>query len=105
MKKWLLALTASTVLGLTGTTWVLADDDDHEVARRAVERGELLPLATILEHAKREYPGRVIEVDLDREHGRYLYEIEILLSDGRVIELTYDGKTGALLETEIEDDD
>lgn len=82
---------------------VLADDD-HEIARRAVERGELLPLAKILEGMEREYPGRVLEVDLDKEKGRYLYEIEVLLNDGRVIELTYDGQTGKLLETEIEDD-
>ncbi len=79
-------------------------DDDHEVARRAVERGELLPLAKILAATEREFPGRVLEVELEEEDGRYLYEIEVLLKDGRVIELTYDGKTGQLLETEIEDD-
>lgn len=79
-------------------------DDDHEIARRAVERGELLPLASILKQAEQEYPGRVLEVELETKRGRYFYEIEILLTDGRVVELTYDGKTGKLLETEIEDD-
>jgi uncharacterized membrane protein YkoI len=79
-------------------------EDDHETARRAVEAGELLPLSRILTVANERYPGRVLEVDLDRENGRYLYEIEVLLQDGRVIELTYDGRTGELLETEIDDD-
>lgn len=78
-------------------------DQDHEVARRAVERGELLPLSKILQIAEAKYPGRVLEVDLERERGRFLYEIEVLLKDGRVIELTYDGQTGELLKTEIED--
>ena len=78
--------------------------EDHETARRAVERGELLPLSRILAKAEKEYPGRVLEVDLDREKDRYYYEIEILLNDGRVIELTYDGRSGELLDTEIEDD-
>ncbi len=95
---------ATIAMCIACTNVVMADDDDHEVARRAVERGELLPLATILKSAERDYPGRVLEVDLDREGGRYLYEIEVLLKDGRVIELTYDGTTGKLLETEIEDD-
>jgi uncharacterized membrane protein YkoI len=76
---------------------------DHEIARSAVARGELLPLSKILEIAQRDYPGKMLEVELEREHGRYVYEIEILLPDGRVIELTYDGKTGELLETEIDD--
>ena len=79
-------------------------EEDHETARRAVERGELLPLSQILAAAEKRYPGRVVEVDLDREDGRYFYEIEVLLQDGRVIELTYDGRTGELLETEIDDD-
>jgi uncharacterized membrane protein YkoI len=79
-------------------------DSDHEIARRAVERGELLPLSTILAALERDFPGRVLEVELDDDDGRYTYEIEVLLKDGRVIELTYDGKTGQLLETEIEDD-
>lgn len=82
----------------------LQADDDHEVARRAVERGELLPLTRILSAMERDFPGRVLEVELDEDDGRYFYEIEVLLEDGRVIELTYDGKTGKLLETEIEDD-
>jgi uncharacterized membrane protein YkoI len=96
-----LALLLAAVLYLSS----VQADDDHEVARRAVERGELLPLSKILQIAEDKYPGRVLEVDLDREKGRYLYEIEILLQDGRVIELTYDGQTGELLESEVEDDD
>jgi len=79
-------------------------EEDHETARRAVEQGELLPLSQILAVAQKRYPGRILEVDLDREKGRYLYEIEVLLQDGRVIELTYDGRTGELLETEIDDE-
>jgi uncharacterized membrane protein YkoI len=76
---------------------------DHEIARSAVARGELLPLSKILQIAQRDYPGKMLEVELERDDGRYVYEIEILLADGRVIELTYDGKTGELLETEIDD--
>jgi uncharacterized membrane protein YkoI len=77
-------------------------EEDHDIARQAVERGELLPLTKILAAAEREYPGRVLEVELEREDGRYLYEIEVLTKNGRVVELTYDGRTGELLE--VDDD-
>lgn len=76
---------------------------DHEIARNAVARGELLPLSKILQIAQRAYPGKLLEVELDRDDGRFEYELEILLADGRVIELTYDGATGQLLESEIDD--
>ena len=82
----------------------LADDADHETARRAVERGELLPLAKILASAAKTHSGRVLDVELERDDGRYLYEIDVLLNDGRVIELTFDGRTGELLESEVDDD-
>jgi len=100
------ALILCAVLYTLGGPFAFGADDesDHEIARSAVERGELLPLSRILELVERDFPGRILEVDLERERGRLLYEIEVLREDGRVVELTYDGKTGKLLETEIEDD-
>lgn len=87
-----------------GPTLVRADDVGHEEARRAVERGELRPLADILAVVKKSFPGKVVEVELEREDsGRYIYEIEVLSRDGRVIELEYDGKTGRQLKMEVDD--
>jgi uncharacterized membrane protein YkoI len=80
-----------------------ANDDDHERAREAVQRGELLSLERILAlHPPR--PGeRLIEVDLERKGRRWEYELELLGEDGRVRELEIDGASGALLD-EDEDD-
>ena len=80
-------------------------DETQEMARRAVERGELMPLSKILERVEKEFPGRVVEVELDRDGGRFIYEIEVLQAGGRVVELRYDGRTGQRLGAEHEDDD
>ena len=40
-----------------------ADDDDHEMARRALERGQVLPLRSVLDKLEREMPGRVLKVE------------------------------------------
>ena len=37
-----------------------ADDDDHEMARRALERGQVLPLRSVLDKLEREMPGQVL---------------------------------------------
>ncbi len=76
---------------------------DHDEAREAVERGEALPLSEILAIVRRVEPGEVIEVELEQDHGRLAYEIEVLTPRGRVRKVTLDARTGAVLETEDED--
>jgi uncharacterized membrane protein YkoI len=78
------------------------DDEDHERAREAVRRGELLSLEQILARHPLRAGERLVEVELDRDDGRWEYEIEILTPAGRVRELEIDGATGALID---EDED
>jgi uncharacterized membrane protein YkoI len=73
---------------------------DHDEAREAYEHGEALSLAQILRLAQRQVPGEVLDVELEREHGRLVYEIEILTPSGRVRQLILDARTGALLQQE-----
>lgn len=77
---------------------------DAEIARGLVAEGRILPLSDVLEAALREQPGRVIEVDLDSDDGRHVYEFEIVDADGRVWELEMDAATATLIERELEDD-
>lgn len=39
-------------------------------------------------------------MELDDDHGRITYEVKILTTDGRVMELDFDARTGELLEIE-----
>jgi len=63
------SLLLATGLFLFGTGLGLAEDDDHEVARRALEEGRALPLAEILAKMKPDLPGKVIEVVLELDDG------------------------------------
>ncbi|HEY7840439.1 MAG TPA: PepSY domain-containing protein [Gammaproteobacteria bacterium] len=78
--------------------------DEAEQARSLTDSGAILPLEQILERTKQEFPGRVIEIELDKEDGRYVYELEIVDPEGRVWELEIDAATGELIEKEREDD-
>lgn len=84
----------------------IGDDDDRadfEIAREAVERGEILPLATILERIQKTHPGRVIEVELEYSREGQVYEIEVMTGDGRLIEIDVDAVTGAILDVDEDD--
>ncbi len=63
-----------------------ADNPDHERARQAVEAGDVLPLRTILDRVEREYPGQVMEVELDREKGGVLMKLKIHARDGTILD-------------------
>lgn len=79
-------------------------DRDAEIARGLVAEGRIRPLSEVLQAALREQPGRVIEVDLDTDDGRHVYEFEIVDGDGRVWELEMDAATATLIDRELEDD-
>lgn len=88
------------VLGVVGTAVVPASagDGDHERARAAVEAGEVLPLATVLERLRQFHPGQVLEVELERDDGRWIYEIKLLQADGQLLKLALDARTAQTVE-------
>lgn len=83
----------------------LADRDDQDRARRALKAGEILPLSDILAAAAAARPGRVIEVELERDDGRWIYELDLVTPGGRLYEMEIDAATAAVLELEREEDD
>jgi uncharacterized membrane protein YkoI len=80
-------------------------DEDHDRAREALARGDILPLTRILAVIERELVGgRVIDIDFDHDNNRYVYEVEAVSRDGRLVELSIDASTGAVLDRDDGDD-
>lgn len=73
-----------------------ADRASHDEARRALERGEVKPLAEILQIVQPALGGEVISVDLERKHGAWVYEFRVIGGDGRRREVYVDGLSGAV---------
>lgn len=78
-------------------------DDDHVRARELRQNGEVLPLVDVVGKLQQQHPGRVLQVELEQEHGRWLYEVEMLSADGAVWEYKLDAASGELLKQERED--
>ncbi len=70
------------------------DLGDHDRARQALEAGEILPLDKVIEKVNKESPGQVIEVELERKNGRWVYEIKQLRSGGLLVKLLVDARDG-----------
>ena len=70
---------------------------DHDRARAAVQAGKVLWLKTVLARLERDHPGQVLDVELEQEDGRWVYEIRLLQSGGRLVRLEVDAATAEVL--------
>ena len=82
--------------------------DEHQVRERAavlgiVESGDTLSLEQILQNARQQHAGRVLEAELEENSGGLYYKVEILDDNSEVWEMNFDARTGELLGEEQED--
>ncbi|MCC6947807.1 MAG: PepSY domain-containing protein [Bradyrhizobiaceae bacterium] len=85
---------AAAVLAGFGIVPVVARD--HDEAQRAVERGEIRPLAEILNIVQGKLPGEVVRVKLERKGGQWVYEFRVVDSKGRLFEVYVDARNGEI---------
>jgi len=109
LAHWLLGLTLAVASGQAGAhrdeqdsdhpgrkSWE-DDDSSHDRARRASEGGEILTMTEILQRIRPQAPGRVLDTELERQDGRWIYEIKLLDARGRLYAVEIDAHSGELL--------
>lgn len=76
-----------------------ADDDDHkrhDAVRRAVEAGEIRPLADIIADVRNKLPGEIAGVEIERKNDRWLYEFRVIDARGRLFEAYVNARDGTV---------
>ncbi len=98
-RSWLLAalLPALLAMPLNSSARGGSEGHDHDRARAALQAGEILPLSTIMARVAQTHPGHVLEVELERENERWIYEIKLLQPSGGLLKLEIDAKSGAVI--------
>ena len=97
VRRWLLAALLPALLALPVGS-MARSEPDQDRARAALQAGEILPLNTILTRLAQTQPGQVLEVELERKDGRWLYEIKLLQPGGGLRKLELDAKSGEVLQ-------
>ncbi|WFM70459.1 PepSY domain-containing protein [Halomonas sp. CKK8] len=72
-------------------------DEAWRDLHQAVREGRVVPLPEILDWLEERYAGQVLEVELERDDGRMLYEVEMLGPQGQVVEFEFDAASGELI--------
>ncbi len=83
---------AMTFAGLGMPAWA----EHHNDVRRAVEAGEIRPLADILRAVREKLPGEIAGVEVEHKNGVWLYEFRVIDSQGRLFEAHVDARTGEI---------
>lgn len=73
------------------------EDHDQDYAKSAVEQGNAAPLWQLKIYLRENYPGKIINVNLQRRAGRYIYRVKILSSSGRLSTIRLDAITFQLV--------
>jgi uncharacterized membrane protein YkoI len=82
---------------LLASTTAMADKLDQELVRKLKQSGDIVSLETLLSDVRTRHSGHVLEVELEFEHNRYVYEIEMVDDNGEVWEFYYDARDGRFL--------
>jgi uncharacterized membrane protein YkoI len=70
---------------------------DEDQARHALASGEVLPLDRVEAWLREAAPGEVVDLELEREDGIWVYEFKIISPDGRMLKARVNAKTGQLI--------
>ena len=97
------ALAGALSLGLALSPALAGNKGDHDRVRAAVEAGENLPLPALLEKLQRSHPGQILEIELEAQDGRWIYEVKLLQPDGRLLKLELDARDAQVLKLKQKD--
>ena len=99
-KTILTGMAAIIMISCPLVTYPEVDIDEIRDLRRS---GQLVTLESLIVQVRNDYPGEIIEIELDDEDDHYIYEVEVIGDDGSEIELEIDASTGEVLKTDIDD--
>ena len=97
------AIVIGSVLALSAPAWS-DDKDKHEMdeTKEAVEMSKTAKVTVeqAIKTASEKMPGKVIEAELEKKHGKAVWEVEVVGEDGKVTEVHVDADSGAVIDME-----
>lgn len=89
-------LVAMVLAALAPAGPAFAQPRDHDRVRDAVMRGEIKPLADILEAVRGKLPGEIVGVEIERKNDRWIYEFRVVDAKGRLFDAYVDAASGEI---------
>ena len=95
----IVTMTVGTVLALGTPAW--SDKKKHEEGDiSAMAKDATVTIEQAIKTAVEKVPGTVVEAELEKKHGKTVWEVEVLDANGKVTEVHIDAATGLVIDTE-----
>ncbi len=104
MKRRIIGAIAALLLTAALLPPAMAGEDDQDRVRDLRQQGKILPLSVIVDRLTDKHPGRILQVELENEKGRRVYEIQMILKGGILRTFHVDAHTGEILSTTLKED-
>ena len=89
-------LAISLIVGFS--TVAMSDDKEGKIAD--LVKDAKVTAEQAIKTAMEKVPGTVVEAELEKKHGKTVWEVEILGADGKVTEVHIDAAEGTVIDTE-----
>lgn len=103
MRTW--GIVTAGVIGLLFALGSNAWADDKEGKITELMKDATVTIDQAIKTASEKVPGTVVEAELEKKHGKTVWEVEVLGADGNVTEVHIDAATGAVIDTEAKKDE
>lgn len=92
---------AMLVLG-TGTLAVTDSAFGEERSKLEMAAAAKVTIDEAIKTASEKVSGKVIEAELDRKHGKLVWEVEVVTAEHKIMEVHIDAETGTFIDIEEE---
>jgi uncharacterized membrane protein YkoI len=79
---------------MTSTLAAANDALNQAQIRRLVMQKQILPLESILAGYPPARHSKLLDLEVEQEHGQIVYELEFLQPDGKVVKVVIDARNG-----------
>ncbi len=93
-----ITLSVGAVLALSTPAW--SEKKGAHGGKAALAKDATVTIEQAIKTASEQVPGTVVEAELERKHGKTVWEVEVLDADGKVTEVHIDAATGTVIDTE-----
>ncbi|MDW7655061.1 MAG: PepSY domain-containing protein [Nitrospiraceae bacterium] len=82
-----------------------AGADNKEAKITDLAKDAKVTIDQAIKTASEKVPGTIVEAELEKKHGKTVWEVEVLGADGKVTEVHIDASTGSVIDTEAKKDE